>query len=338
MKPLVLVYGLGNFGYALLKHLDRYRTNDYRIAAFDRDPAVMRRLRRYRQHTRINPTHYISPAIILPQTAAELFPQADIIILAVTSQSIPEIIDQFNGYAHSKKPILLINSAKALATESGERLEVVIARSFRHAYRYAYLAGGTIAEDLYNSYPLGATIASTSRVAAREAKHLLAAPTFRLYPTSDVAGAEYCAAFKNVVSIFAGIVAGLGWPYGSETYFISRFSREVERFVIKELKGRPTTFSMDSQCWGNDLWMSCTGKTRNRAFGVLLGKGASVRQALLRMPKGKRTVEGLTTLSVLPRLCADCTKYPFLSTMIDIVVNGKKPAVAIERLMTDPSI
>lgn len=338
MKPLVLVYGLGNFGYAILKHLDRYRTDDYRIAAYDRDPAVMRRLRRYRQHTRINPTHYISPAILLPENVAETFAQTDIIILAVTSQSIPEIIKNLSSFPRPKKNLLLINSAKALDARSGERLERIIGKGFKHPYRYAYLAGGTIADDLYNSFPLGATVASAHRPSAKRAMHLLASPTFRLYPTTDVAGAEYCAAFKNVISIFAGIISGLGWPYGSETYFISRFSREVERFVIKELKGKPTTFSMDSQCWGNDLWMSCTGKTRNREFGSWLGRGLSVARAEKRMAKGKKTIEGLTTVRVLPKLCRSYASYPFLRTMIAIIVKQEKPATAVGRLLTDQSI
>lgn len=338
MKPLVLVYGLGHFGYALLKHLDRHRSADYRIAAYDRDPAVMRRLRGYRQHTRINPTHYISSAIILPENVEEVFADVSIVVLAVTSQSIPEVMAYFNTLPKPRRNLLLINSAKALDAQSGERLEKVIGRALKLPHHYAYLAGGTIAADLYDSYPLGATIASTNRLAVRQAQRLLAAPTFRLYPTSDVAGTEYCAAFKNVISIFAGLVSGLGWPYGSETYFISRFSREVERFVTKELKGRPTTFGMDSQCWGNDLWMSCTGKTRNREFGVLLGRGGSAKQARARMAQGKKTVEGLTTVCVLPKLCRDYSPYPFLSAMIAIIVSGEKPATVIGRLMENPAI
>jgi glycerol-3-phosphate dehydrogenase len=49
--PLVLILGLGNFGYAILKHLDRYKSADYTIAAFDRNPEVMEKLRKSGRHS-----------------------------------------------------------------------------------------------------------------------------------------------------------------------------------------------------------------------------------------------------------------------------------------------
>lgn len=331
--PVVLVYGLGNFGYAILKHLDRHKHAEYMIAAFDRDPAVMKRLGGFRRHTRIKPQHRISKSVLIPEKLEEIFPQVDIIILAVTAASFPEVLGHLNRLPRGRKKLLVINAAKALASGTGQRLETVVEEQLQHPYEYAYLAGGTIAEDLYNSHPLGATIAARSLAARKRSEALLGSSNFRLYQTSDVAGAEYCAAFKNVISIFAGIISGLGWPYGSETYFISRFSREVERFVVKELKGRPTTFSMDSQCWGNDLWMSCTGKTRNREFGYLIGRGDSVRQAEKRMRQARKSVEGLTTVRVLPQLSDRLSQYPFLHTMREIIINGKEPATTIARLI-----
>ena len=230
--PVVLIYGLGNFGYAILKHLDRYRSDTYTIAAFDRYPLVMDRLRKSRRHAHIKPQHRISKNIVIPNTLDEIFSQVDILILAVTASSLPEVISNFNAVTPPRKKIVVINTAKALAPVTGKRLEEVVQQYFMPAHTYVYLAGGTIAEDLYNSYPLGATLASKSTKSLREAEALLVSRSFRLYQTNDVAGTEYCAAFKNVISIFAGIVSGLGWPYGSETYFISRFSREVERFVV----------------------------------------------------------------------------------------------------------
>ena len=331
--PGVLIYGLGNFGYAILKHLDRHKRSQYKIYAFDRNPKVMARLQRYRRHLRIKPKHKISKDIILPTNLAEVFPSIDILVLAITASSIPEVLAQLNQLPRTRKKLLIINTAKALAPKTGERLEKVIAQHLIHPHTYVYIAGGTIAEDLYNSHPLGATVASTSASARRQAENLLASNNFRLYHTRDVAGTEYCAAFKNVIAIFAGIVSGLGWPYGSETYFISRFSKEVERFVHKEFKGQLTTFSMDSQCWGNDLWMSCTGKTRNREFGYLIGRGMSADLALKKMQKRKKSVEGLTTIQVLPKLIKNFSAYPFLQVMDQIVLQNKDPETTITRLI-----
>lgn len=330
--PLILVYGLGAFGYAILKHLDRHKRSEYTIAGFDRDRAVTGSLRRLRSHPYINSGHKISREILITEEVEESYQAAHILILAITAQSIPEVVKKLSSIGRSKK-LIIVNAAKALDATSGDRLELMIKKHYKQPFSYVYFAGGTIADDLYNSHPLGATIASRNKQALVEVEKLLASPNLRLYPTSDVSGVEYCAAFKNVVSIFAGIVSGLGWPYGSETFFISRFSREIERFVTRELHGRLTTFTMDSQCWGNDLWMSCTGKTRNREFGILIGQGLKPKQAEQKMLDNHKTVEGLTTLRVISKLTDDLKKYPFLSATHTIVLKGADPAKTIKELI-----
>jgi len=331
--PLVFVYGLGAFGYAILKHLDRHKRSSYVIAGYDRDKVVMDSLRKKRRHPRHQLDQAISKQILLPETPADIFPQADVLILAVTANAIPKIVKNLSKIKRTRKKLIVINVAKALDAKTGQRLELIITKNLKHSHSYVYFAGGTIADDLYNSHPLGATIASYNKPALKITENLLASPNLRLYKTTDVSGAEYCGAFKNIISIFAGIVSGLGWPYGSETFFISRFSREVERFVVKELKGQLKTFSMDSQCWGNDLWMSCTGKTRNREFGYLVGQGMTIKQATLDMTKRNKTIEGLTSISVLKKLCHNFSSYPFLLAMQEIVIKNKSPRKMIKNLI-----
>lgn len=336
--PVVFVYGLGAFGYAILKHLDRHKRSSYVIAGFDRDVKVMDSLRSKQRHIRHQLDQTISKDILLPKTPADLFGQVDVLILAVTANAIPEIVKNLSKIKRTRKKLIVINAAKALDAKTGKRLELIIKNNLKHVHSYVYFAGGTIATDLYNSHPLGATLASYNKQALNMAEDLLASPNLRLYKTADVSGAEYCGAFKNIISIFAGIVSGLGWPYGSETFFISRFSREIERFVVKELKGQLNTFSMDSQCWGNDLWMSCTGKTRNREFGFLIGQGMTVNQAKEDMIKRNKTVEGLTTISILKKLSHNYSAYPFLLAMQEIILKNKKPKKIIKDLIESQTI
>src|SRR5690606_30568015 len=144
---------------------------------------------------------------------------------------------------------------------------------------YAMLAGGTIATDLFHQEPLGADIACENEGALAKLAKVFESRNLFVYPTTDLTGVEYASAFKNVISVMAGITSGMGFSYGAETHIISRCAYEVERVVTGELGGSEETFRMNSQCWGNDLWMSCTGNTRNREFGILLGRGFSIDEA-----------------------------------------------------------
>jgi glycerol-3-phosphate dehydrogenase len=58
--------------------------------------------------------------------------------------------------------------------------------------------------------------------------------------------------------------------------------------------------------------MSCTGKTRNRQFGVLLGQGRTVADALSEMLDQHKEVEGIKTIQVLPHFDT-IVRYPFLN-------------------------
>ena len=104
--------------------------------------------------------------------------------------------------------------------------------------------------------------------------------------------------------------------------------------IAVALGGKPHTFSMESQCWGNDLWMSCTGKSRNREFGKLIGDGLSPKEALKEMEKKHKLVEGYYTAGVIPILCEKTgVKAPILNEIYKIVYEEKDPTASIKDIM-----
>lgn len=297
----VAIYGIGNFGYAVLKHLDQKNSLDFKLYAYDRNLKLIHFLDQNREHPYFHPGKKVSKKIIFVSSARELLKDCDVLIMAVTSNAIARIFKDLKRYL--KLPIIILNTAKALDWDSGKRISTVIEKKLSGlAYKYAVLAGGTIAQDLFDHEPLGANIACESRKVLKKLVALFSSANLFIYPTSDVVGTEYASAFKNVISILAGITKGLGFSYGAETHIISRAAAEVEDLVVKKLGGKKSTFTLGSQCWGNDLWMSCTGNTRNREFGILVGQGNSIKTALTRMKNQNKTVEGINTIRILNKI------------------------------------
>ena len=66
------------------------------------------------------------------------------------------------------------------------------------------------------------------------------------------------------------------------------------------------------------MWLSCTGNTRNREFGILLGRGLTLAKAIEVMTEGRKTVEGVNTIKALGRV-GDLDQYPRLSALFDFV-------------------
>ncbi|MAE76089.1 MAG: hypothetical protein CMJ85_04365 [Planctomycetes bacterium] len=311
------LYGVGNFGFALLKHLGEQLPSDaWRIRAFDRNAEVRAGLNADRHH----PWHHSGTCIsheIAVEPNIDAIRDADLLILAVESNATREVLASIAP--RLARPIAVLNTAKALDHETGQPLSSVVQETLGSKLAsYALLAGGTIASDLIGAEPLGASLACANAEMRSELQQLLQSPRLFIYPTDDLVGVECASAFKSVVAIGAGIASGAGLSHGAQTYTISRLAAEVEELAVSRLGAQPATFTIGSQAWGNDMWLSCTGNTRNREFGILLGRGLTLAKAIEVMTEGRKTVEGVNTIKALGRV-GDLDQYPRLSALFDFV-------------------
>ena len=122
------------------------------------------------------------------------------------------------------------------------------------------------------------------------------------------------------------MIKGLKFSYGSETHIISRLAGEIKNLVVNNLRGSDKVFSIESQCWGNDMLMSATGNTRNREFGILIGEGYTAERALEKMKKENKTVEGINTVRAVKKIMKQCKYKPPLLYGTSKIILGKKSA------------
>jgi len=329
MIKKISIYGLGNFGYAILKHLDSKDNKTFSIHCYDRNKKLMKYLKKNRMHLFLHKPVKVSKLIMFEDEPKNLVKDCDLLILAINSESTREVLRKIKK--HINKKLIILNTVKALDYKTGKRISEVVNDELRGLnYDYALLAGGTIAKDLFSQEPLGADIVCQNKIILPQLVKIFQASNLTLYPSTDLVGAEYASAFKNIISILSGIIKGMNFSYGSETHIISRAAYEIESIVVKILGGKKKTFSMKSQCWGNDLWMSSTGKTRNREFGILLGKGIAVDKALAKMAKAGKTIEGHKTLTSLGNI-KSVRNYPLINFLYEFIIMKN---VGLEKLVT----
>ncbi len=328
MSKTIGLYGVGAFGYAILKHLDE-KSSDDSLIAYDHAGTILNSLKSKRAHPYFHPHSTVSERPRFVDSPEELLAQADIVVLAVSSDSTRDVAQAVRE--HAKPGVIIVNIAKALDKQTGKRLSVVVSEALDgFEYYYALLAGGTIADDLFRHEPLGVDIACEDRAIAEQLADVFGSGNLSVYPTDDLVGVEYAAALKNVISILAGIVAGLGFSYGSETHIISRTAHKVAKVCVDELGAQERTFRIGSQSWGNDMWMSCTGQTRNRHYGELVGKGASPQDALEAMAAEHKLVEGVNTLQVIDTI-PGLKDIPLIAMLHGLVVDNTITVDAIRQ-------
>jgi len=331
----VTIFGIGSFGFALIKHLSIKLSSDKNVSlfAFARNIKLINNLQTKRSHLYHHKNIKIIKKVRFTHNSKEIFYNTDIIILAVPSNVLLDVLNKNSKFIN--KPSIILNTAKALDYNSGKCFSELIQQILaikKNDCPYAVISGGTIASDLFHHEPLGADIACKNQKALKQLKYLFTSENFNIYTTTDVQGVEYAGAFKNVISILAGIIKGLGFSYGSETHFITRASHEIIQLIKKRVTINPYTFSMHSQAWGNDLWLSCTGNTRNRQFGELIGKGYSVKRALALLAKQHKTIEGINTIKSLNNFNLS-SKFPILKATQKIIMQNANPKKIIWQLM-----
>lgn len=330
----ISIYGIGQFGFAISKHLaNKYQNNqDLSICSYEIDPEVRNELKNNKKHPYHFPNISLPTKITITDNLESLIHNSDLIVLAIPAQTIRENIQKIKPYL--KQGTTILNIAKALEKNTNLAPSEVIKQEINgNKYYLAALAGGTIASEMVNGYPLGADIACQNIKKADELRDIFSNEKLRVYSTNDLIGVEYAGAIKNVIAIGTGILDGLNLPIGTKTFMIARASKEGKQIGISA-GAKEETFNADSQCWGNDLIMSCMGDTRNRLFGEYIGMGWGTKRAIQKLESQHKIAEGYITSQVLYELGANKNlDLPIINEIYKILYNNKNPKTAIQNLM-----
>jgi len=331
------IIGTGMFGFSLARHLGGKYLGDDKIVVktFDSNSRLMEHLNKHRRHLYHFKNKRLPQKVSLAINMRDLIKDADVLVLAVNSQAIRETMRGIKKYLKDK--VIILNTAKALEIGTAKTFSEVIKEELNSLpikYTVAKLSGGTFSEDLVNDAPLGADIACENMLSLKKLQEIFSSSNLRIYGNNDLIGVEYAGAFKNVIAIFAGILNGIGLPYGSETHMISRAAKEAKEVAVA-LGAKSHTFSMESQCWGNDLWMSCTGISRNRDFGISIGRGMDAKSTISKMQSEHKLVEGYYTTGILPQLSKKAgVQIPIMAEIHNIIYKGKNAKQSVSDLMT----
>lgn len=195
------------------------------------------------------------------------------------------------------KPMVLC--AKGIEQRSGELLHEVAAGACPGA-PLAVLSGPTFANEVARKLPTAVTLAAEDQGLAEQLRARLAQPTFRIYLSDDVAGAEIGGAVKNVLAIACGVVEGRGLGQNARAALIARGFAEMTRFGLACGAKRETLVGLSGL---GDLVLTCSStNSRNYSFGLGLGEGRAAAELMT----DRRTVaEGAFTAPVLARLARE---------------------------------
>jgi glycerol-3-phosphate dehydrogenase (NAD(P)+) len=226
-------------------------------------------------------------------------------------------------------PLLLCS--KGIEESTGALLHDV-AREVCPGSPIAVLSGPTFAHEVATGLPTAVTLAAEDQVLAERLRDRLARPTFRIYVTDDVAGAEIGGAVKNVLAIACGVVEGAGLGHNARAALIARGFAEMTRFGLACGARRETLAGLSGF---GDLVLTCTStSSRNYSLGVGIGQGRPAADLLA----DRRTVaEGAFTAPVLARLAREKSiEMPIVAAVDKLLAGQAKVDEVLGELLARP--
>lgn len=199
------------------------------------------------------------------------------ILLVVPSHAFAETLQQIKPYLQSNARVAW--ATKGLEPETGRLLQDVARDILGDSVSLAVFSGPTFAKEMAMGLPTAISLSSTDAEFITRLSDLLhCAKSFRVYTNPDFIGVQLGGAVKNVIAIGAGMADGIGFGANARTALITRGLTEMCRLGCALGAKKDTFMGMAGL---GDLVLTCTdNQSRNRRFGLLLGQGKAVDDAM----------------------------------------------------------
>ena len=283
-KRHITILGAGNMASALGYHLSR---KGNKVILYCIEPEV---------ENSINKKHlndkYLS-GVRLPQGLSAsgdiglCVKDAWIVIMAVPSPAVPEVLAKAKKYLH--KDTLIASISKGL---DGKTLQPVILKEKEllpavYKKRLCMLGGPAIANELVKGSLTAFVVAGEDAKARKTIANLLTGFNVKAAQSEDLAGVALAAALKNAYAIALGFCDGLQYPTNAKALVVTLAVSEMAGILLRSGADPKTAPSLAGL--GDLLVTGWSPHGRNRQYGELLVHAKTADPKKL----GLTTVEGI---------------------------------------------
>uniref|UniRef100_UPI003FEDF403 NAD(P)H-dependent glycerol-3-phosphate dehydrogenase n=1 Tax=Candidatus Limisoma sp. TaxID=3076476 RepID=UPI003FEDF403 len=209
----------------------------------------------------------------------EVCGKADTLLLAVPSPYLKGHLKKVTADLSDK---YLVSAIKGIVPEDNTIVTTYMSDHFGiKPERQIVIGGPCHAEEVALGRRSYLTVGSLDPSLASAFAPCLQGPALRTIVSGDVSGIEYGAVLKNVYGICGGIVYGLKNGDNFLAMITSNAIREMERFLAATSPGERNI--CDSVYLGDLLVTAYSKFSRNHNFGAYIGRGYSVKAAMMEM-------------------------------------------------------
>ncbi len=328
MKAKIAVMGSGSWATALLKILTH---NHHEVSWWVRQQSTIDYVHKFHH----NPNYLSSVEIKLAADkigthAKDLIKGVDYILMATPSAYFKSAVEGLNKDDLKGKHI--ISAIKGLIQPENISVSQYMHEKFDIPLdHFTNISGPCHAEEVAAEKLSYLTFASLDEDTARFISGFFKCRFLYTSASHDLHGTEYASVLKNVYALAAGVSVGLGYGDNFRAVFISSSMLEMEHFINSVCRGKRNL--MEAAYLGDTMVTAYSQYSRNRTFGVMIGKGYSINAATLEL---NMIAEGYYATNSLHAIAqAKGVRMPILNTMFEILYEAKPAEQAFKVLAAE---
>ncbi|MBI2152050.1 NAD(P)H-dependent glycerol-3-phosphate dehydrogenase [Candidatus Woesearchaeota archaeon] len=257
----ISIIGGGSWGSALAVHLAK-KNHHLKVWEFFKEQADEMQEQRF---CRLLPGVKLSENIFVSSEIEKAVADTELVLLVVPSDKVEQTLDKIAPLLENQ-PVVVCS--KGLA--SGLRLlsDVVEAKVKGNVY---CLYGPTHAEEVCKGMFSGIVLAGKKGPERKQIKKALESLELRVDISDDRIGLQVCAALKNILAVFVGVLDGMQLGDNAKAYIMTKGLAEIT-LVGKKWGAKDKTFH--GLAGMGDLIVTCSSKhSRNRHVKLPLISG-----------------------------------------------------------------
>lgn len=278
METTFGVIGGGSWASAIAKMLSN---NSEKVNWWLRHEESVQHMKKYRHNDRyLQSVEYDLNRVHPSSDLEKVVKESDVLVIAIPSAYVFSAFDGFKVEGIENK--ILFSAIKGIVPE----YHSIPARFFHKEFGIPYdrigiISGPCHAEEIALERLSYLTLACPDQEIAEMMAKAVECRYVKASTSEDIFGTEISAVMKNIMAIASGICTGLGYGDNFQAVLISNAIQEIEKFVDKV---SPVHRDVKSSAYLGDLLVTAYSNfSRNRTFGMMIGKGYSVKAAQLEM-------------------------------------------------------
>lgn len=334
MKTVGII-GAGSFGITLVKILSR----NVNVIIYSRNHAVVKTINEEHYHmgTELRLNVKATTDIEVITSGCEL------LFAVVPSSNFRQMMKDFCPYL--KPSHIIIQGTKGLdvsriAEEDWHNLNFTkedictmteVIRQESNVVRVGCISGPNLAKEILSGQPAATVIASEFDEVIKLGQTVLGSKKFFAFGSHDLKAAEIAGAFKNIIAVASGILAGMGMGKNMQSLLITRGLREMIYFGIA--MGTNGAAYLGVAGIGDLIATATSEDSRNYTFGKRFASGEDFNHI---MATSSEVVEGVRTLKIINQLAKnDKLNLPIVQVLHKVIFEGFDMQRGLDFLMND---